>query len=118
MSVILEAQELEPGLKPYDTSTKRPAPNKEIVPGVSKEKMARKFLPLGKEFFRKTPSHDTELAGEVTSELQAGSGEGSSMRDADFNTKPRQPGQAVLIGSIPRLVSTSLSSLSQVCKQR
>ena len=82
--------------------------------------MARKFLPLGKEFFNKTPSHDTdwELAGEVTSELQAGSGEGSSMRDADFDTKPRQPGQAVLIGSIPRLVSTSLSSLSQVCKQR
>eukprot|EP00312_Isochrysidales_sp_CCMP1244_P003474 CAMPEP_0196685312 /NCGR_PEP_ID=MMETSP1090-20130531/11133_1 /TAXON_ID=37098 /ORGANISM="Isochrysis sp, Strain CCMP1244" /LENGTH=33 /DNA_ID= /DNA_START= /DNA_END= /DNA_ORIENTATION= len=33
------------------------------------------------------------------------------MRDADFDTKPRQPGQAVLIGSIPQLVSTSLSSL-------
>ena len=41
-----------------------------------------------------------------------------SIRDVDFDTKPRQPGQAVLIGSIPRLVSTSLSSLSQVCRQR
>ena len=40
-----------------------------------------------------------------------------SMRDADFDTKPRQPGQAVFIGSIPQLVSTSLSSLSQVCRQ-
>ena len=40
------------------------------------------------------------------------------MRDADFDTKPRQPGQAVLILSFPQLVSTSLSSLSQVCRQR
>ena len=33
------------------------------------------------------------------------------------STESLEKGQAVLIGSIPQLVSTSLSSLSQVCRQ-